>query len=56
MDQPPASESAAVNQIQSPSDRVLLASTAKRRARRRVKETWAQEWATGTTSQDGLHI
>ncbi|OOQ88033.1 hypothetical protein PEBR_14665 [Penicillium brasilianum] len=41
-DQLPAGGSAASG---SPSDRVLLASTVKRRVRRRIKERWAQKWA-----------
>ncbi|OKP10281.1 hypothetical protein PENSUB_4301 [Penicillium subrubescens] len=54
-DQPPAGDSAA-NQIQSPGDRVLLASIAKRRVRRRIKERWAQEWARETTGQPNQRL
>jgi ribonuclease HI len=40
----------------SPSDRVLLASTAKRRVRRRIKERWAQEWAKETTGKPNQRL
>jgi ribonuclease HI len=55
MDSPPAGDSAA-NQIQSPGDRVLLASIAKRRVRRRIKERWAQEWAKERTGKPNQRL
>jgi ribonuclease HI len=45
-----------VNQIQSPSDRVLLAATAKRRVRRRIKERWPQEWAKERTGKPNQRL
>jgi hypothetical protein len=54
-DQLPAGDSAA-NSIRSPVDRVLLASTAKRRVRRRIKEKWAQEWAKETTGKPNQRL
>ena len=54
-DQLTAGDSAA-NQIQSPSDRVLLAATAKRRVRRRIKERWAQEWAEERTGKPNQRL
>jgi ribonuclease HI len=54
-DQLAASDSAA-NQTQSPSDRVLLASVAKRRVRRRIKERWAQEWAKERTGKPNQRL
>ena len=52
---PPAGDSAA-NRTQSPSDRVLLASIAKRRVRRRIKERWAQEWAKERTGKPNQRL
>jgi ribonuclease HI len=54
-DQPHAGDSA-TNQIQFPSDRVLLAATAKRRVRRRIKERWAKEWAKERTSKPNQRL
>jgi hypothetical protein len=54
-DQLAAGDSAA-NQIQSLSDRVLLAATAKRRVRRRIKERWAQEWAKERTGKPNQRL
>ena len=49
-DQLPTGDSAA-NSIQPRGDRVRLASTAKRRVRRRIKEKWAQEWVKEITGK-----
>jgi ribonuclease HI len=52
-DQPHAGDSAGSG---SPSGRVLLAATAKRRVRRRIKERWAQEWAKERTGKPNQRL
>jgi ribonuclease HI len=55
-EQRPAGDSAVANRIQPPSDRVLLASTAKRRVRRRIKKRWALEWAREKTGRPNRRL
>ncbi|OOQ82703.1 hypothetical protein PEBR_37742 [Penicillium brasilianum] len=53
----PAGDSAPGDSASRPADgRVLLAATAKRRVRRRIKEKWAQDWAKERTGKPNQRL